>query len=75
MMQILLIFQCLIYKLIEYGDNYSDTSGSQWNTERDEIEEDVDLTLDANHITNNSSSSKYKSNFVTNRNGVKIAVT
>ena len=45
-----------------------------WQFERDEIEEDVDLTLDANHIPNNSSSFKYKSSFITNRNGVKIAV-
>ena len=54
--------------------NYSDTSGSLWKFIRDEIEEDVDLTLDANHIPNNSSSFKYKSSFITNRNNVKIAV-
>ena len=63
-----------MYNLIEYSDNYSDTSGSLWQFKRDEIEEDVDLTLDANHIPNNSSSFKYKSSFITNRNGVKIAV-
>ena len=39
-----------------------------------EIEGDVDLTVDYNHIPSNSSSSKYKSNLTTNRNGVKIAV-
>ena len=39
-----------------------------------EIEGDVDLTVDYNHIPSNSSSFKYKSNLTTNRNGVKIAV-
>ena len=63
-----------MYNLIEYSDNYSDTSGSLWQFKRDEIEGNVDLTVDANHIPNNSSSYKYKSSFITNRNGVKIAV-
>ena len=62
-----------MYNLIEYSNNYSDTSGRLWQSKRDE-KEDVDLTLDANHIPNNSSSFEYKSNFITNRNGVKIAV-
>ena len=62
-----------MYNLIEYSDNYSDTSGSLWQFKRDEIEEDVDLTLDTNHIPSNSSSFKYKSCFITNRNAVKIA--
>ena len=39
-----------MYNLIEYSDNYSDTSGSLWQLKRDEIEEDVDLTFDDNHI-------------------------
>ena len=64
----------LMYNSIEYSDNYSDTSGSLWQFNRDEIEEDVDLTPDANHISNNSSLFNYKSSFITNRNGVKIAV-
>ena len=38
------------------------------------MEGNVDLTVDANHIPNNLSSFKYKSSFITNRNGVKIAV-
>ena len=59
----------LMYNLIEYSDNYSDTSGSLWQFKRDEIEGDVDLTVDGNHIQNNSSSFKYKSNLITNRNG------
>ena len=63
-----------MYNLIEYSDNYSDTSGRLWEFKRDEIEGDVDLTLDDDHIPNNSSSFKYKSSFITNRNGVKIAV-
>ena len=62
-----------MYNLIEYSDNYSDTSGSLWNFKRDEIE-DVDLTID------NASSFKYKANLIGNtenngtKNGVKIAV-
>ena len=36
--------------LIDYSDNYSDTSGSLWQFKRDEIEGYVDLT------NNNSSS-------------------
>ena len=63
-----------MYNLIEYSDNYSDTSGSLWQFKRDEIEGDVDLTVNAQHIPNNSSSFKYKSSFITDRNGVKIAV-
>ena len=63
-----------MYNLIEYSDNYSDTSGSLWQFKRDEIEGDVDLTI------NNASSFKYKANLIGNtenngtKNGVKIAV-
>ena len=35
-----------MYNLIEYSNNYSDTSGSLWQFKRDEIEGDVDLTVD-----------------------------
>ena len=62
-----------MYNLIEYSDNYSDTSGSLWNFKRDEIE-DADLSID------NTSSFKYKENLIGNtenngrKNGVKIAV-
>ena len=59
---------------MEYSDNYSDTSGSLWQLKRDEIGGDDDLTADAQHIPNNSSSFKYKSSFITDRNGVKIAI-
>ena len=41
-----------MYNLIEYSDNYSDTSGSFWQFKRDEIEENVDLTVDGNNIPN-----------------------
>ena len=63
-----------MYNLIEYSDNYSDTSGSLWNVKRDEIEGDVDLTID------NASSFKYIANLIGNtenngiKNGVKLAV-
>ena len=63
-----------MYNLIEYSDNYSDTSKSLWQFKRDDIEGDVDLTVDYNHIPNNSSSFKYKSSFITDRNSEKIAV-
>ena len=63
-----------MYNLIECSDNYSDTSGSLWQFKRDEIEGDVDWTVDGNHIPNNLSSFKYKSNLITNRNGVKTTV-
>ena len=64
-----------MYNLIEYSNNYSDTSESLWQFRRDEIEENVDLSVDSNtHIPNNLSSYKYKSSLITNRNGVKIAV-
>ena len=43
------------YNLIEYSDNYSDTSGSLWQFERDEVPaNNADLTID------NSQSFKYK---------------
>ena len=58
--------------LTEYNDNYSDTSGSLWQFKRDEIERNVDLTVDDNHVPSNLSSFKYKLSFITNRIGVKI---
>ena len=63
-----------MYNVIEYSDNYFDTWGNLWNFKRDEIERDVDLTID------NASSFKYKANLIGNtenngmKNGVKIAV-
>ena len=43
-----------MYNLIEYSDNYSDTSGSLWNVKRDETIGNINIT------NNNSSSFKYK---------------
>ena len=63
-----------MYNLIEYSNNYSDTSGSLWQFKRNEIEGDVNLTIDGNDIPNNSSSFKYTSSLFTNRNSIKIAV-
>ena len=63
-----------MYNLIEYSDNYADASGSLWQFKRHEIEGNVDLTVNGNHIPNNSSSFKYKSSSIADRNGVKIAV-
>ena len=37
-----------MYNLIEYSDNYSDTSGSLWNFKRDEIINNADVTNDDN---------------------------
>ena len=62
-----------MYNLIEYIVNYSDTSGSLWQFKRDGIGGDNDLTVNAQHIPNNSSSFKCISSFITNRNGAKIA--
>ena len=54
--------------LIEYSDNYSDTSGSWWNFKRDEVKGDDNLTID------NAPSFKYKANLIgnTGNNGIKI---
>ena len=64
-----------MYNLIEYSDNYSDTSGSLWNFKRDEIINNAGETND-----NNAPSFKHKANIIGNtenngrKNGVKIAV-
>ena len=64
-----------MYNLIEYSDNYSDTSGSLWNFKRDEITNNADVTND-----NNAPSFKYKASLIGDtenngtKNGVKIAV-
>ena len=65
-----------MYNLIEYGDNYSDTSGSLWNFKRDEIINNADVTND-----DNAPPFKYNANLIGNaenngrKNGVKIAVS
>ena len=50
-----------MYNLIEYSDNYSDTSGSLWDFKRDEIINNADVTND-----DNAPSFKYKSNLIGN---------
>ena len=65
-----------MYNLIEYSDNYSDTSGSLSGFKKDEIVNNADLTND-----DNDPSCKYKASLITNNEtdgtkmGVKIAVT
>ena len=64
-----------MYNLTEHSDNYSDTSGSLWDSKRDEIVNNVDLTND-----DNAPSFKHKASIIGNtedngrKNGVKIAV-
>ena len=65
-----------MYNLIEYGDNYSDTSGSLWGFKIDEIDNDANVTND-----DNAPSFKYKASTIGNtenngtKKGVKIAVS
>ena len=47
--------------MIEYSDNYSDTSGSLWSVKRDEIDNNADVTND-----DNAPSFKYKASLITN---------
>ena len=64
-----------MYNLIEYSDNYSDSSGSLWQFKRDEVTNNADMTND-----NNIPSFKYKASNIGNtedngtKNGVKIIV-
>ena len=52
-----------MYNLIEYSNNYSDTSGNLWQFKRDE--QPIDHNWVSINITaENSSSFKYKSNFI-----------
>ena len=62
-----------MYNLIQCDYIYSDTLRS-WQFKKDQIERDVDLTVDDNHIPNNLTSFVYKSSLITNKNGVLIAV-
>ena len=58
-----------MYNLIEYSDNYSDTSGSLWDFKRDEIVNNADVTND-----DNAPSFKYKASIVgdTKDHGMKM---
>ena len=69
-----------MYNLIEYSDNYSDTSGSLWQFKRDELN-----VNDVNAVFNNDNapSFNYKASIIGNtvadgdnskKNGVKLAV-
>ena len=60
-----------MYNLIEYSDNYSDTSGSLWNFKRDEIVNNADMTNG-----DNAPSFKYKASPIgnTKTNGTKKGV-
>ena len=64
-----------MYNLIEYSDNYSDTSGRLWDFKRDEIVNNADVAND-----DNAFSFKYRASIIGNtekngtKNGVKIAV-
>ena len=64
-----------MYNLMEFIDNYSNTSGSLWGFKRDEITNNANVTND-----DNAPSFKYKSSLITNteadgtKKGVKIAV-
>ena len=49
-----------MYNLIEYSDNYSDTSGSLWGFKRDEIV-NADVTND-----DNAPSFKYRASIIGN---------
>ena len=49
----------IMYNLIEYSDNYSDTSGTLWQFKRDEVpDNNFDLSI------NNSELLKYKAALV-----------
>ena len=50
-----------MYNLIEYSDNYSDTSGRLWQFKRDE--QNMNNVNPADVTTDGSSSFKYKSSF------------
>ena len=64
-----------MHNLIEYSNNYSDTSGSLWGFKRDEIVNNADVTNN-----DNAPSFKYKANIIGNtgdnerKDGVKRAV-
>ena len=64
-----------MYNLMEFIDNYSNTSGSLWGFKRDEITNNENVTND-----DNAPSFKYKANLIANteadetKKGVKIAI-
>ena len=64
-----------MYNLIEYSDNYSDSTGSLWGFKRDDVLNNVDATNDDNALL-----FKYKASLITNteadetKREIKIAV-
>ena len=50
-----------MYSLIEYSDNYSDSSGSLWGFKKDEIIDNANVTND-----DNAPSFKYKASIIGN---------
>ena len=50
-----------MYNLIEYSDNYSDTSGSLWDSKRDETVDNAEVTHN-----DNAPSFKYKASLIGN---------
>ena len=50
-----------MYNLIEYSDNYSDSTGSLWGFKRDDVLNNVDATNDDNTPLFN-----YKASLITN---------
>ena len=50
-----------MYNLIEYSDNYSDSSGSLWDFKRVEIANNENVTND-----DNAASFNYKANLIAN---------
>ena len=64
-----------MYNLIEYSDNYSDSTGSLWGFKRDDVLNNVDATND-----DNAPLFKYKAILITNteadetKREIKIAV-
>ena len=65
-----------MYNLLEYSDNYADSSGSLWQFKRDEL----NVATNPDVTTDHSTSFKYKSNLFENPtaagvlNGVRLAV-
>ena len=58
-----------MYNLLQYGDNYSMTSGIFWNYYRDEVNNDSKEINDGNNKTNNnkimtSKSFQYKTKII-----------
>ena len=55
----------LMYKLLEYSDNYADASGTLWQFKRNE--QNMNNGNLANVKTNDSTSFEYKSSFLGNK--------